>query len=305
VSAAPRHSVFQLFDLVECKMFGSVTSYRLANEASLMARRMTKAELVRHLAEKAGTNRKTAAAFLDSLHETAVSEVKERGTFAVPGLGRLVRSTRKARIGRNPQTGPPIKVRASTVLKFRVEKTTQARISHKLLRLVLASPADVKPERNIVPEVVEELNRGVAELVGLRLEVARWEIDTYPGFHADGPQGLIDSILKITDADVLIGIFWKRFGTAVSDAGSGTEHEFRTAYRAWKRKRRPQIMMYFSQKSYSPKAKTETDQWGKVLDFQSNFPKEGLWWPYKNRREFEKLLREHLTNYLKGRKRRA
>jgi len=265
---------------------------------------MTKAQLIRHLAEKAGTDRKTAASFLALLHNTAVTEVKNSGTFAVPGLGRLVKSTRKARTGRNPQSGPTISSPTRTVLKFRVAKKTQARISHKLLRLVLASPADVLVERNTVSQVVEELNRGVAELVGLRLEVARWETDAYPGFHADGPQGLIDSILKITDADVLIGIFWKRFGTPVSDAGSGTEHEFRTAYKSWKKRQRPQIMMYFSQKSYTPKAKTETDQWGKVLDFQSNFPKEGLWWPYKNRQEFEKILRETLTNYLKRRKRR-
>jgi hypothetical protein len=53
------------------------------------------------------------------------------------------------------------------------------------------------------------------------LEVHRWETDSYPGFHPEGPQGLIDPILKIEDCDILIGIFWRRFGTPTTDAKSG------------------------------------------------------------------------------------
>lgn len=268
-----------------------------------MALGMTKGELIGHLAAKGGTNRKTAASFLNFLADTAIKEVKSDRQFVIPGLGRLVKTKRKARIGRNPQTGEPRQSPSSPVLKFRLTKAAQDRIRFKTLRIVVASPGDVKTERDIVPEVVEELNRGVAELVGLRVDVSRWETDTYPGFHADGPQGLIDRILRISDADVLIGIFWKRFGTPVKDAGSGTEHEFLLAYKTWKRKRRPQIMMYFRQKPYKATTKAESDQWGKVLEFQKNFPEEGLWWPYTDRREFEKLLREHLTNFLKDRKR--
>jgi hypothetical protein len=45
----------------------------------------------------------------------------------------------------------------------------------------------------------------------------------------EGPQGLIDERMKIDEADVVIGIFWKRFGTPTSNAASGTEHELRRA----------------------------------------------------------------------------
>lgn len=48
------------------------------------------------------------------------------------------------------------------------------------------------------------LNRGIAAERGLRLEVYRWETDASPGFHADGPQGLIDSVICIEDCDVLM-----------------------------------------------------------------------------------------------------
>ena len=169
----------------------------------------------------------------------------------------------------------------------------------QILRIVVASPGDVQAERNALATVVEELNHGIAQDRGIRLELARWETDASPGFHPEGPQGLIDPILRIETCDVLIGIFWKRFGTPMHDAQSGTEHEFRLGYEAWKRAGRPHIMVYFNQRAYTPKTREETDQWGQVLDFQRHFPKEGLWWPYRGRAPFERLVRNHLTQFLR------
>ncbi len=92
---------------------------------------MTKTQIVRHLAEKVGTNNKTSAAFLEHLADTAIKETKKTGVFVIPGLGRLVKSNRKARMGRNPQTGEPIKIAAKTVVKFRVAKAAKDSIAPK------------------------------------------------------------------------------------------------------------------------------------------------------------------------------
>jgi hypothetical protein len=170
----------------------------------------------------------------------------------------------------------------------------------QILRVVVASPNDVKPERNIVSDIADELNKSTSADHGLRLEVVRWETDTYPGFHPAGPQGLIDPIIDISACDLLIGIFWKRFGTPVNDAPSGTAHEFRLAYEAWQKNGRPQVMVYFKEKPYFPKSKDETDQWGQVLEFKDDFPKEGLWWPYREKSDFKDLLRAHLTNFIRS-----
>ena len=91
-----------------------------------MASGLTKTQLIRHLAEKTGVNNKTAAAFLEHLADTAIKETKKSGVFVVPGLGRLVKAHRKARMGRNPQTGEPIQIKAKTVVKFpRVAKAAK------------------------------------------------------------------------------------------------------------------------------------------------------------------------------------
>ena len=96
-----------------------------------MASGMTKTQLVRHMAEKLETNNKTAATFLETLAETAIKETKKNGVFVIPGLGRLVKSNRKARMGRNPQTGEPIKIAAKTVVKVRVAKAVKDVIAPK------------------------------------------------------------------------------------------------------------------------------------------------------------------------------
>ena len=89
------------------------------------AQRMTQTQLMRTLAETCEVPNKTARLFLDSLASMAVSEVKKNGVFVLPGLGRLVRQDRKARMGRNPATGESIKIPAKKVVKFRVAKAAK------------------------------------------------------------------------------------------------------------------------------------------------------------------------------------
>ncbi|HYK90308.1 MAG TPA: HU family DNA-binding protein [Acidobacteriota bacterium] len=83
---------------------------------------MTKSQLVSLIAEKASITKAVANEILDVIAATAVGETKKIGQFVLPGLGKLVKSQRKARMGRNPQTGAAIKIPAKTVVKFRVAK---------------------------------------------------------------------------------------------------------------------------------------------------------------------------------------
>jgi DNA-binding protein HU-beta len=102
---------------------------RNIKEEHSMAATMTKTALVRQLAEKLEITNKQSAAFLDLLAETAIKETKKNGVFVIPGLGRLVKAERKARMGRNPQTGEQIKIKAKTVVKFRVAKSAKDSIA--------------------------------------------------------------------------------------------------------------------------------------------------------------------------------
>jgi len=93
------------------------------------AKKMTKTELVKVLAEKMELTSKLTAAFLELLAATAVQETKKNGEFTIPGLGKLVKAQRPARLGRNPQTGEAIKIKAKTAVKFRVAKAAKDAIA--------------------------------------------------------------------------------------------------------------------------------------------------------------------------------
>jgi DNA-binding protein HU-beta len=89
---------------------------------------MTKSQIISHFAEKFELPKKTAAALIEEVAALAVSETKKSGSFTLPGLGKLVMSKRKARIGRNPATGESIKIPAKTVVKMRMAKALKEAI---------------------------------------------------------------------------------------------------------------------------------------------------------------------------------
>jgi DNA-binding protein HU-beta len=87
--------------------------------------RMTQTQIVKELAEATGVGNKVAKQFLEKYTEMAVRETKKEGMFVMPGIGRLVRVERKARLGRNPSTGESIKIPAKKVVKFRIAKSVK------------------------------------------------------------------------------------------------------------------------------------------------------------------------------------
>ncbi len=88
-----------------------------------MAKAMTKSQIIDHLATKLDLQKKVVVSGLETLVGLAYKEAKNG--FTLPGLGKLVLVNRKARMGRNPQTGEAIKIPAKRVVKFRVAKAAK------------------------------------------------------------------------------------------------------------------------------------------------------------------------------------
>ena len=87
--------------------------------------KMTKSQMMAALADKTGMSKKDVSDFMDKFAEMAYAEVKSAGEFTIPGIGKLVKKHRKARMGRNPATGESIQIPAKTVVKFRVAKAAK------------------------------------------------------------------------------------------------------------------------------------------------------------------------------------
>ncbi|MBI4491609.1 MAG: hypothetical protein HY690_02315 [Chloroflexi bacterium] len=96
----------------------------------------------------------------------------------------------------------------------------------KLIRLFVASPGDVREERDRIHLVVQELNQshGLADQYGLKLEILDWR-DVVSGM-GRAEQVILDQ-LPIDSWDILVGVLWLRFGTPTGgrDAQSGRYYD--------------------------------------------------------------------------------
>ena len=90
---------------------------------------MKKAELIDQMARDAEITKKEAAAALDSIIENITESLKkEDGKMRLAGLGTFAKAHRKARTGRNPQTGEPIQIKAHNVVTFKASKALKDEI---------------------------------------------------------------------------------------------------------------------------------------------------------------------------------
>ncbi|MBR4654366.1 MAG: HU family DNA-binding protein [Kiritimatiellae bacterium] len=85
----------------------------------------TKSEMMVALAEAAGISKKQAALAYDALVQIAYAGAKLPKGLMLPGLGKIIKAKRKARMGRNPKTGEPMKIAAKTTAKFRLCKAAK------------------------------------------------------------------------------------------------------------------------------------------------------------------------------------
>ena len=159
-----------------------------------------------------------------------------------------------------------------------------------IFRVFLASPGDVPTERDALTRAIEEVNQTIAPNFKCRLEAVRWETHSTPD--AGRPQQVINE--QIGEYDVFIGVMWRRFGTSTGLAGSGTEEEFRIAYKRWEKSHQLALMFYFCQAPFYPNTLDELDQMKRVLVFRQELEGKALTWSYEDHGSFEAIIRKHL-----------
>lgn len=83
---------------------------------------MTKVELIRQIADKAGIKQKDAEKAVNAFTEAVTEALKNGDKVTLVGFGTFEVSERAARTGRNPQTGEPVEIAASKLPKFKAGK---------------------------------------------------------------------------------------------------------------------------------------------------------------------------------------
>src|SRR5205085_11009849 len=96
-----------------------------------------------------------------------------------------------------------------------------------ILQVLVSSPADLRQERDLLYEIVEELNVTWRTSSTIQLKLLTWEKDSRPAL-AEDAQAAINVQLG-NDCDIFVGMMAARFGTPTGRAASGTEEEFERA----------------------------------------------------------------------------
>jgi hypothetical protein len=153
-------------------------------------------------------------------------------------------------------------------------------------RVMLASPSDVASERTIVREVLAEWNAANAERRGLVILPVGWEVDVAPEM-GGAPQSIIDKRI-LTEADLVIGIFWTRIGTPTARYASGAVEEIEEHVAAGK-----PTMLYFSTAPASLDT-IDAAQYAGLKTFRESCQSRGLYETYANVEEFRRDLSRQL-----------
>lgn len=110
-------------NIMAAKKTAKKAAKKATKKAPKKLKPLTKSEVALKITEATGIEKKQAVDTLNALAQLACKETKKNLSFTIPGIGKLVLVHRKARIGRNPQTGEKIKIAAKKVVKFRVSKS--------------------------------------------------------------------------------------------------------------------------------------------------------------------------------------
>jgi len=166
-------------------------------------------------------------------------------------------------------------------------------------KIILISPSDVEKEKKVVKNIVEEINDIFKDSNQL-LILYTWDTDVSASYDLNGPQGVIEKDLRIEDSDIVVALFYKRFGIPTGDSKSGTEHEIKLALKSYNIKKRPIIKIYFKKPvvDLDNLSESEYQQYLLLREFKKRIQKDFLTRDYSNVTELEKILRKEFGKFL-------
>lgn len=170
--------------------------------------------------------------------------------------------------------------------------------TYDILNVFISSPSDVYEEREILDEVIRDLNNIWMDTLGIMLKSKRWETNVDSKITNQNPNNII--LEEIGEYDIYIGIMWNRFGVPANGYESGTEQEFRIALNQFNENKKPLIKFYFSKRKFTLDTIEETVQYGKVIKFKEEIKNIGIIKNYETIEEFKYILFLELSNCIKN-----
>jgi hypothetical protein len=156
-----------------------------------------------------------------------------------------------------------------------------------LIKLAFCGPSDVSKESEMAKAIVTEWNLQHGEARGFWLKHQHWSTDSHPDM-SERAQGVINRQM-VDGSDIIVAIFWSRFGTATGVANSGTEEEIRRGIQLGRK-----VMVYFSDLEPLP-SNADKVQVEKLWAFRRELQTRGLCWKFASRDQFKREFARHLS----------
>jgi hypothetical protein len=153
-------------------------------------------------------------------------------------------------------------------------------------RILIASPSDVEEERDIAVAVIQAWNDLNAYSRNVVLLPLRWETHTAPEYNTR-PQEVINRAI-VDDCDLLLGIFWTRFGTPTGVSDSGSLEEIERVAAAGK-----PVMLYFSKVPSDPYL-IDSEQLERLKRFKEKTQQHALIETFRSQIEFRDKFSKQL-----------
>lgn len=154
--------------------------------------------------------------------------------------------------------------------------------------LVISCPSDVLEYLGCIYDAIESFNHGFGTRNDIIIEARHWTKDTYSNMQKGQPAQEEINRQLLTDTDMLIGIFWTRFGSPTDKYGSGTEEEINIMLDNGK-----PVILYFLNKPVAP-IDIDVEQLRKINAFKDKHKSDGLFRILNNEAELALKLRDEL-----------
>jgi len=160
-----------------------------------------------------------------------------------------------------------------------------------VIPVMIASPGDVSEERNLIRDVLHELNDIRSVQSNAVLLPVGWETHSSPDLGGRAQEQI--NVKVLDKCDLLVGVFWTRIGTPTGQAESGTAEEIRKHVQAGK-----PAMVYFSTAPVAPDM-LDVDQYKALQAFKGWCENQGLIEQYDNLSSFSEKFRRHIQIVLR------
>ena len=156
-----------------------------------------------------------------------------------------------------------------------------------IVKVIIASPADLKDEREVIPGLFNRWNHANSEV---HLEPVMWESSSVPAM-GDHPQHILNEQI-IKDGDLLVALFWSKIGTPTPTSKSGTVEEIREFIN---KKGSFRVMVYFCNRPIQrDPSNLNVEEIKTLQEFRIEMKSKCLFQEFGNTDELEKHLYHHL-----------